>query len=343
MGYGNDKKLSNYLPVVKQNPLIEAKFRTTALEYKVLMVAASKIKSTDTILKDIIFTIEDFCNLLNVEIKGGGMYEYLKRVCERLVTKPVSVKNTVMKTYVPDLEIGDKGYTVFPWLHHIRYDEATVTIRFHEYMKPLLLFVIDNEGYTKYLLENITKCNSIYSMRVYELLKQYQKLGQRNIELSELKEMLGIDKTEYKLYSDFKRRVLEHSCEEINEKTDIITKFEENKKGKKVVSIKFFIKSKGENIKNTDKFKSLDALPKEQIETLLQLEIKNRYLVAIEIELIKKYSQIAILKLIKDLKTGNFDKTNIRSPIAFFKWQLEENQESNKLIEEQVSLFDNTD
>ncbi len=32
MGYGNDKKLSSQLPVVKKNPLVEAKFKTTALE-----------------------------------------------------------------------------------------------------------------------------------------------------------------------------------------------------------------------------------------------------------------------------------------------------------------------
>ena len=215
MGYGNDKRLSNKLPVVKRNPLVEAKFKTTALEYKILMVAASKISSSDDVLKDISFTVDEFCSLLGVE--ADGMYDYMKRACERLVSKSVAVKNESMKEYVSNLPVSNKGYTVFPWLHHIAYDDATVNIRFHEYMKPLLLYVLGNEEYTKYLLENITKCDSIYSMRVYELLKQYQKIGERVLQLQELREMLGIKKTEYTRYNDFKRYVIQQAHKEINE------------------------------------------------------------------------------------------------------------------------------
>src|SRR5690606_6239862 len=244
MGYGNDKRLSNKLPVVKRNPLVEAKFKTTALEYKILMVAASKISSHDKVLKDITFTVEEFCSLLDVEVEGGGMYDYMKRSCERLVGKPVSVRNEIMKEYVPDLEVDNNGYTIFPWLHHIKYDNSTVKIRFHEYMKPLLLYVLGNEEYTKYLLENIMKCDSFYAMRIYELLKQYQKVGERLIELPELREMLGIGKKEYALYANFKKRVLEQAHKEINEKTDIRMDYEEIKQGRKVVAIKFYVKPK---------------------------------------------------------------------------------------------------
>lgn len=322
MGYGNDKRLSNKLPVVKRNPLVEAKFKTTALEYKILMVAASKISSSDDVLKDISFTVDEFCSLLGVE--ADGMYDYMKRACERLVSKSVAVKNESMKEYVSDLPVSNKGYTVFPWLHHIAYDDATVNIRFHEYMKPLLLYVLGNEEYTKYLLENITKCDSIYSMRVYELLKQYQKIGERVIEVQELREMLGIQKKEYKLYADLKRRVLEQAKKEINEKTDIRMDYEELKQGRKVVAIKFYVKPKNKYAQDDDNFKCLDALPKEQLVLLLQREIQNRYVVVMPLEIINRYSETVIVKLLKDLKNGCFDKVNIHSPLGFFKWQLEE-------------------
>lgn len=324
MAYGNDKKLSNKLPVVKKNPLVEAKFRTTALEYKILMVAASKISSHDKALKDITFTVEEFCSLLDVKVEGGGMYEYMKRACERLVGKPVSVRNEIMKEYVPDLEVDNNGYTIFPWLHHIKYDNSTVKIRFHEYMKPLLLYVLDNEEYTKYLLENIIKCDSIYAMRIYELLKQYQKVGERLIELPELREMLGIGKKEYALYANFKKRVLEQAHKEINEKTDIRMDYEEIKQGRKVVAIKFYVKPKNKYAQDDDNFKCLDALPKEQLVLLLQREIQNRYVVVMPIEVINRYSEQVILKVLKDIKNGYFDKANIHSPLGFFRWQLEE-------------------
>lgn len=324
MGYGNDKRLSNKLPVVKRNPLVEAKFRTTALEYKILMVAASKISSHDKVLKDITFTVEEFCSLLDVEVEGGGMYDYMKRSCERLVGKPVSVRNEIMKEYVPDLEVDNNGYTIFPWLHHIKYDNSTVKIRFHEYMKPLLLYVLGNEEYTKYLLENIMKCDSFYAMRIYELLKQYQKVGERLIELPELREMLGIGKKEYALYANFKKRVLEQAHKEINEKTDIRMDYEEIKQGRKVVAIKFYVKPKNKYAQDDDNFKCLDALPKEQLVLLLQREIQNRYVVVMPLEIINRYSETVIVKLLKDLKDGCFDKVNIHSPLGFFRWQLEE-------------------
>lgn len=322
MSFGNEKRLSNKLPVVKKNPLIEAKFKTTSLEYKILMVAASKISSNDEVLKDITFTVDEFCSLLGIET--DGMYDYMKRVCERLVSKPVAVKNSAMKEFVPEHDMGNDGYTVFPWLHHIRYNNSTVKIRFHEYMKPLLLYVLDNEEYTKYLLENITKCDSIYSMRIYELLKQYQKIGERTIKLQELREMLSIKKTEYAKYSHFKTRVIKQAHKEINEKTDIRMDFEELKQGRKVVAIKFYIKPKNKYSQDNDNFKNLDALPKEQLVLLLQREIKNRYVVVMPLEIINQYSEMVIVKLLKDLRSGHFDKTNIYSPLGFFRWQLDE-------------------
>jgi plasmid replication initiation protein len=322
MGYGNDKRLSDKLPVVKRNPLVEAKFKTTALEYKILMVAASKISSSDDVMKDISFTVDEFCSLLGVE--ADGMYDYMKRACERLVSKPVAVKNESMKEYVSDLPESNKGYTVFPWLHHIIYDDATVNIRFHEYMKPLLLYVLGNEEYTKYILENITKCDSIYSMRVYELLKQYQKIGERVLKLQELREMLGIKKTEYTRYNDFKRYVIQQAHKEINEKTDIRMDYEEIKQGRKVVAIRFYVKPRNKYARDDDNFKCLDALPKEQLVLLLQREIQNRYVVIMPLEIINRYSETVIVKLLKDLKNGYFDKANIHSPLGFFRWQLDE-------------------
>ena len=322
MSFGNEKRLSNKLPVVKKNPLVEAKFKTTALEYKILMVATSKISSSDDVLKDISFTVDEFCSLLGVE--ADGMYDYMKRACERLVGKPVSVKNSTMKEYVTDHDMGNEGYTIFPWLHHIKYNNSTVKIRFHEYMKPLLLYVVGNEEYTKYLLENITKCDSFYAMRIYELLKQYQKIGERVLQLQELREMLGIKKTEYTRYNDFKRYVIQQAHKEINEKTDIRMDYEEIKQGRKVVAIKFYVKPKNKYARDDDNFKCLDALPKEQLVLLLQREIQNRYVVVMPLEIINRYSETVILKLLKDLKNGYFEKANIHSPLGFFRWQLEE-------------------
>ena len=60
---------------------------------------------------------------------------------------------------------------------------------------------------TLYRLKNITNLNSEYSLKFYEGLKQYEKIGVRIYELKELKKFLGVEKL-YDRFYDFKRRIL---------------------------------------------------------------------------------------------------------------------------------------
>ena len=49
-----------------------------------------------------------------------------------------------------------------------------------------------------YQLENILSLSSFYAIRIYELLKQYEKIGKRGINIKELRGYLGIKEGEYK-------------------------------------------------------------------------------------------------------------------------------------------------
>jgi hypothetical protein len=108
-------------------------------------------------------------------------------------------------------------------------------------MKPYLLQL--KERFTTYRLKEVIQLKSSFSIRIYELLKQYEKIGERIFLLETLKASLGIGPTEYSLYGDFKRRVLLVAQSEVAEKTDISFKFKEIKEGRKVVKIKFIINS----------------------------------------------------------------------------------------------------
>ena len=85
---------------------------------------------------------------------------------------------------------------------------------------------------------------SFYSIRLYELLKQYEKIGHRTFEIIDLKAILGIKDDEYLRYTHFKTRVLLTAQKEILKKTDIEFTFDEIKTGRVVSSIKFIIKKK---------------------------------------------------------------------------------------------------
>jgi len=79
---------------------------------------------------------------------------------------------------------------------------------------------------------------------MYEILKQYEKVGERIISIDDLKELLGLNKSEYPSYNNFKRYVLD-ACQEALEKyTDIKFICEPTGKlgqGGKVYSLKFTI------------------------------------------------------------------------------------------------------
>jgi plasmid replication initiation protein len=81
-------------------------------------------------------------------------------------------------------------------------------------------------------------------MRVYTLLKQYERLKEREIELQKLRDILGIRKDQYVLYSNFKKDVLESTQKELAEKADLYFEFDEIKYSRRVGAIRFRIFTK---------------------------------------------------------------------------------------------------
>lgn len=142
---------------------------------------------------------------------------------------------------------SDGGISQVPIFTKIRYNlGGTVEIKFHEDVIPLLIQA--KKEYTKYYFENIQRLKSTYSIKLYELCKQYQNTKQkyREISIDELKFYLDIPKTKYKRYSHLKSKILLVAIPEINEKTDLLIDFEEQKKGRSVVGIRFNIIAKND-------------------------------------------------------------------------------------------------
>jgi hypothetical protein len=103
-------------------------------------------------------------------------------------------------------------------------------------LKPFLLQLRGN--YTTYELQNIPRLKSTYSIRLYELLSQYRLIGKRTFELRDLMNKIGCS---YAAYGHFKHRVLSKSQKDLEEKTDLRFDFEEEKDGRKVVGVIFYI------------------------------------------------------------------------------------------------------
>lgn len=100
--------------------------------------------------------------------------------------------------------------------------------------------------FTKYTLEQTSQLKSLYAVRLYELLIQWREARKTPLfELDIFREQLGLGVDDYKRMSDFKRRVLDASVKEINDKTDVKVSYTQEKQGTTIVGFKFKVLLKG--------------------------------------------------------------------------------------------------
>ena len=109
--------------------------------------------------------------------------------------------------------------------------------------------------FTKYTLEQTAQLKSLYAVRLYELLIQWREARKTPLfELDIFREQLGLGVDDYQRMSDFKRRVLDASVQEISDKTDIRVSYTQEKQGTTITGFKFKVlsKDKSKNIKQED-------------------------------------------------------------------------------------------
>jgi len=117
--------------------------------------------------------------------------------------------------------------------------EGRVWIKFDEDLVPHLLGLTSH--FTRYRIKDVYQFSRASTWRVYELLKQYKEIGQREIDIEEFKRMTATT-GKYPRPTDLKARVLDPAILEINATSDIQIQYEQKKKGRRVVSFLFIIR-----------------------------------------------------------------------------------------------------
>lgn len=235
--------------IVKSNFIVEASYKLTLGEQRVIYVLTSMIKPDDKEFKTYRLTVKEFAEILGT--KNKDLYSRVSQYVEGLRERDLTI-------------VKEKSILKTKWLSSAEYfiDDGYVELCFDPKLKPYLLML--KERFTKLSLEQMVSFKSQYSGRIYELLKQYESIGQRSFKVDELKSLLGIGFDEYAQYGLFKQRILNKAKEEINSGSDLLIDFEEFKKARKVESIKFIIKPN---------FKAID-----EVSTTLDTEVpKNDF------------------------------------------------------------------
>lgn len=222
--------------VVKANKLIEAKGRLSVVEQKLLATLISEIRTDDKDFKSYKLEIQEISEFMN--LNSNAVYEQLKLAARSLRNKEIIIENIN--------EEGKKSFLVTGLLSSAKYKEGEgyLEVYIDPNLKPYLLAIKGEETpFTKYMIKNILKLNSSYSIRLYEILKQWERVRVKKFGVESLKEMLGADAESYNIFSEFERRVLKPAKDEINGNTDIFIIYRKIKTGRKISHIEFEIET----------------------------------------------------------------------------------------------------
>ena len=212
--------------MVKSNYIIEASYKLNLQEQRIIYILTSKIDKDDIDFKACKFTQNEISKIL---LKHKITFNELSQYIDNLRNRELVI-------------IKEKSILKTKWLSSAEYfEDGSIELCFDNKLKPYLLQL--KNRFTKLSLDKMITFNSNYSCRIYELLKQYQGIGERILSIEALRTMFCIEPQQYKLYGDFKRKVLLQAQKEINNHSDVFFNFEEIKTGRKVTSIKFIITS----------------------------------------------------------------------------------------------------
>ena len=212
--------------VYKSNDLIQkSRYDLTLQEQKLILYLISKIQPTDDDFKFYEFDLKELCNLLLIQTAGTN-YERFKNSINSLHKKNLWIDTPTSQLLVH-------------WIETVKINkgDTKVSIKLNAELKPFLLNL--KEYFTSYILEEIIYLNSIYAIRLFELLFSYKNQKELIISVDDLKEKFCI-KNKYKSFKDFRIKVLEKAVAEINDKTKLIVSYKTIKESRSIKYIHFY-------------------------------------------------------------------------------------------------------
>lgn len=242
------------LVVRQSNELIEASYKIASIgEGRLMRMLIAQISPTDEDFKTYRISVSDFARFFNITSKTVN--EQVEKSARALRDREILIRN-------------GKSWFSTGWLSHAEYIHGSgyVEVSFHARLKPYLLGL--KSYFTQYDLDDLIEFKSGYAIRLFELLKKEQFKAneqgcfERRFGYEELRNILGIEKTEYEFFKDFRVNVIQVATDEINANSDINVRTEYEKTGRKVSHIVFHCeKAKGKKPPSLEPPRNADGKP----------------------------------------------------------------------------------
>jgi plasmid replication initiation protein len=216
------------LRITKDNRLIEAGYRLNLNEQRLVLAAIGQIDSRKRQRDLITVTAQEFAETYGMEVRHA--YSILKEASDELYERDIR--------YIE----GAGKNTRVRWLYKRTYNdkEGSVTLGFSPSIEPYLTML--SQKFTSYQLKNIANFDSVYAIRIYEMAKQYETIGERFVTEEFLRETLELD-NKYQRFANIKARVLDPAIKQINQHSDLNLTYAIERKGRSPVGVRFAIKN----------------------------------------------------------------------------------------------------
>jgi len=230
---------NDQLTVVKANSIVEAGYRLSIYENRILLTCISRIDSMGVIGLDDTFTVsvQDLVGLNGLDSKSA--YRNLLKAVDRLYERSVIIE-------LPNDEI-----LKMRWVSSIKYISkgGMVELQFSQKIIPYISEL--RREFTQYRLNNVLMFKSNYSIRIYELLVKWGG-NEKAVEVEWLKKQFQLE-DKYTRISDLKKYVVDIAMTEINKHSDMQASYSQIKRGRNVVAFKFEYGLKNQQTQKTTK------------------------------------------------------------------------------------------
>lgn len=204
--------------VTKDNRLIEARYKLTVNEQRLVLGLASMVRKDDEDFKDYVIHVDDIAELFGLE-KSKSFYEKMQDAVNSLMDDRGALNISMNPNEIEKVR----------WVSYAKYVKGSgkILMRFDKSIKDFMIQI--KNQFTQYQLSAVRQFKSAYAIRFYELMAMKRNMGKgakdgwfyREFDIGELKSYLAIAEGEYKLIADLKRRAIEPALKEINDFSDI--------------------------------------------------------------------------------------------------------------------------
>ncbi len=219
------------------------------VEMKLLRFIIMQTKKGDEEFYEFEISMNDIANTLEMNV------DYLYREMDDMTTH-------IMQEVIFIGDGSNRQWIKFHWVDTCRYEDGKITIKISDELKPFLIGL--RGSFTRYALSEITSMNSIYAIRIYEILNGY--MNDNNLPHADvgIEISISIDTirkatdtvNSYQRYSSFKTYVIDNAVKEINRCSKYHVTATPYKHGRSVAGFDFLIESQAGYAHRMGEFKN---------------------------------------------------------------------------------------